>query len=142
MNAHQWIEQNYKEIIQWSKNISKNSEYKDLAHYVIEQFLLRPDKDEITQDGAARWFIVRTMLNSFRSSTSQYHTIYRQKGRVNTELPELQQAEPYNPEIDLLFQQAESILQEMLQSKDSKLWYIANLFQRWVEQPNYPKLSC
>jgi hypothetical protein len=143
MTANQWIEHNYKDIISWAVNIagSKNSE--DLAHYVIEVFLVHKNREAIVEDGGARWFIVRTMMNAYRSSTSEYHTIYREKGRMvgltssHDNIPRDQ----YDHDLDITIERCETALNVGLSSKDPALWYRAQLFKLYLETPNYSELA-
>lgn len=140
--ANQWIEQNYKDILVWSKNIAGHLDYEDLAHYVIEVFLVHKNREAIVEDGGARWFIVRTMMNAYRSSTSEYHTIYREKGRSQPLTGNEEKGdETYDHEIDIQIEKIEKALEMGLASKDPALWYRAQLFKLYLETPNYSELA-
>lgn len=144
MTSNQWIEQNYKDILVWARNIAGHIDYEDLAHYVIEVFLVHKNREAIVEDGGARWFIVRTMMNAYRSSTSEYHTIFRQKGLMqysDSNAGRAQHEEIYDHEIDITIEKIEKALEVGLASKDPALWYRAQLFKLYLETPNYSELA-
>lgn len=142
MTANQWIEQNYKDIISWAVNIAGSRDSEDLAHYVIEVFLVHKNREAIVEDGGARWFIVRTMMNAYRSSTSEYHTIYREKGRSRSLTGFEDQPETvYDHDIDVEIERCEAALNAGLASKDPALWYRAQLFKLYLQTPNYSELA-
>jgi DNA-binding phage protein len=143
MIANKWISDNYVAILEWSKNIAGTKDYEDLAHYVIEVFLVHKNRETIVEDGGARWFIVRTMMNAYRSSTSEYHTIYREKGRMvgltNDGAKTVE--DHYDYELDVTIVNIETLLATALASKDPALWYRAQLFKLYLETSNYSELA-
>jgi hypothetical protein len=137
-----WLNDNYNKIIKSAKNISKGIEWEDLAHYAIEQFLENPRAEEIVQNGGAQFFIVRIMLNSHNSSTSHYHTLYRQKNRFNSldglSVPELHDGAHEQEE---LIQKIETLIEQANNPKDPALWYRIKLLVLYSKTPNYSELS-
>jgi DNA-directed RNA polymerase specialized sigma24 family protein len=139
---NQWINQNYPKLQQAAKNITKSSEWEDVLSYSLEIFLLHEKRDQIIKDGGAMFWIVRTMMNSYRSHTSAYHTLHRQKNKnislTYFDTPDLSgEAE----ELEELIQQIEALLEEGLESRDPATWYRVKLLKLYVETPNYSKLA-
>jgi hypothetical protein len=83
------------------------------------------------------------MMNAYRSSTSEYHTIYREKGRMvgltsnHDNIPRDQ----YDHDLDITIERCETALNVGLSSKDPALWYRAQLFKLYLETPNYSELA-
>jgi len=156
-----WITQNYDNIIQWSRNMTKNDPlYEELAHYSIEQLLTHKRYEEILarhnadpKYGHLRGFILAIMRNSWlgkKSQFSRYHKLHRadigSRKRVITDehmsnlldTPEV----TYDYEIDFLVESIEGLLEEMeLSGVEDGLWYRSRLLKMWVETPNYSELS-
>jgi hypothetical protein len=154
-----WIETNYYNIIQWSKNMTKGDELaEELAHYSIEQFMTHPKYEEIlTKDesepniGHARGYLLAIMRNSWygkKSEFSRYHKLHRadigHRKRVvsDTKFHELLEVEgeKYDFELDRLIEAIEGLLEEM-ELDQNKLWYCARLFKMWLETSNFSELS-
>ena len=67
-----------------AKKICKGSiEWEDVAHFAISEFMEHERGQEIVDSGRGMNFLSGIMWRSFNSSTSTYHTIYRQKNRVH-----------------------------------------------------------
>jgi hypothetical protein len=154
-----WIETNYYNIIQWSKNMTKGDELaEELAHYSIEQFMTHKryneviERDAVEPDfGHARGFILAIMRNSWygkKSEFSRYNKLHRadigHRKRVvsDTKFHELleSEGEEYNFELDRLIEAIEGLLEEM-ELDQNKLWYCARLFKMWLETSNFSELS-
>lgn len=127
-----------------SKRICKGShEYEDVGHYVISKFIEHPRADELIEKNEAMKFLSGMVHLSFHSSTSPYHTLYREKGRMHTlydTTSEQRLDEEYNLERDLLTEAIRGILEEM-QAEGVEQWYRSILFALWVENPNYSQLE-
>lgn len=153
------MEYNYKQILEWSRNICKGDElYQDLAHYAIETFMLHDRYDEIMEretneptTGHARAFLLSIMRNSWYGAKSEFSRYYKAhradigqrkrnidpddfENRINSNYHE------YNFEQDRLTEAITGILEEMAIS-DQLLWYNSKLFQMWLDQPNYSEIS-
>ena len=82
---NQFLTDNYDEIILMSRKICKGSrESEDVAHFAIESFMQHERGQELVDAGKGMNFLSGIIHRSFHSSTSQYHTLYRQKGRVHS----------------------------------------------------------
>jgi len=127
-----------------SKKICKSSiEYEDVGHFAISEFMEHERGQELVDAGRAMNFISGIIWRSFNSSTSHYHTIYRQKGRVHSGSVEdfeyLSDTE-YNFEQDIVTEAISGILEDML-GDTNELWFRAMLFQMYLDTPNYSQIS-
>ena len=126
-----------------SKKICKsNAEYEDVGHYAIETFMKHERADELIQSGRAMQFISGIIWRSFNSSTSEYHALYRQKGRMHT-LDTTHLEEPddeYDYAQDRVVSAIQGIIEDM-QADRIDLWFRAKLFEMWCEEPNYSELA-
>lgn len=127
-----------------SQKITKGSiEWEDVCHYTIEKFLEHPRAEELVVKGEAMRFMSGMMHRSFHSSTSPYHTLYRQKGRMHTlkqSTEEEREWTDYDYNSDLVVGAIEGILEEM-EAENQEQWYQARLFRMYLEEPNYSELS-
>jgi len=137
-----WLNSNYNEILTMASKITRgHHEREDLAHYTILHFMEHARADELVEGGQAMRFLSGIMWRSFHSSTSAYHTEYRQKGRVHTgNTPEEVETE-YDHEIDQVAQAIRDIIEELRVCGDTEKWYHATLFQMWLDHPNFSQLS-
>tara|TARA_R110000772_G_scaffold220488_3_gene330971 strand:+ start:790 stop:1353 length:564 start_codon:yes stop_codon:yes gene_type:complete len=154
-----WITENYSNIIQWGKNMTKGDELsEELCHYAIEVLLHHKRYQEIIDKhnadpefGHLRAFLLAIMRNSWygkKSEFSRYHKAHRadighRKREITDEhfdrlldVPEID----YDHDKDRLIEAIEGLLEEMTLDQD-KLWYSARLFQMWLKTPNYSELS-
>lgn len=120
-----------------------NREYEDVGHYVISKFIEHPRADELIEKNEAMKFMSGMIHLSFHSSTSPYHTIYRQKGRMHSIYPETAEAivdDVYDTEGDMLTEAIQGLLEEM-QAEGVEQWYRSMLFMMWANNPNYSELE-
>jgi len=144
MNPNEFIDKNYTEIIKMSHRICKGHiESEEVAHYVISQFLEKKNIQELLNRNEGMLFLSGMIHRNFHSSTSPYHTVYRQKGRVH---PTNDQSyyedieDDYDYTGDLVISQIERIIQLMKKNK-VKLWYNAVLFEMYIAEGNYSEIS-
>lgn len=158
--SHNWINNNYEEIVQWARNMTKNDElYEELAHYSIQSFMENKRYNEIIEKderepefGHARAFILSIMRNSWygrKSEFTRYHKAHRadigQRKRNVTDIKfnsllEDRDDEEYDHDQDFKIEAIMGILEEMSIDTE-KLWFNAKLFQMYLEDPNYSSLS-
>lgn len=127
-----------------SKKICRSHpEWEEVGHYSIEKFMLHERAVELIETNRAMNFLSGIIHRSFHSSTSQYHTEIRQKGRVhgfnsNTHLEQVDI--DYDFHQDSVVDSIQTILEEMLvENKDQ--WFRAMCFQLHTETPNYSQVS-
>lgn len=127
-----------------AKRITKHSpESEDVAHYAIEQFMTHPRGQELVDKGQAMLFLSGIIHRSFHSSTSPYHTLYRQKGRMHQiywSNAEGRIDEPYDETDDLKIEAIQGIIEEML-CDTKEQWFRAQLFKMYLTTSNYSELS-
>lgn len=137
-----FLTKKYDEIVHMTEKITQDSNYRDIAHYVIEQFMLHDRAEELIVKNEAMRFLSGMIHRNYHSSTSPYHKLYRQKGRIHA-TREVRTDEPidtYDTHTDLRLDAIEGILEDM-QAESQHHWYIANLFVMWIETPNYSELE-
>jgi len=139
-----FLTNNYEDIILMSKKICRGSiESEDVAHFAIEEFMTHERGQELVDTGRAMNFLSGIIHRSFHSSTSKYHTVYRQKGRMH-ELPvgydEEAATELYDYELDITIESIQGVLEDM-KADCIELWFRAVLFEMYVKEPNYSELS-
>ena len=143
-DLNQFIQDNYDNIILIAKQICKGSpESEDVAHFAIESFIQHERGQELVDAGKAMNFISGIIHRSFHSSTSQYHTLYRQKGRVHG-IQSYKQLETedidYNHEKDIAIEAIQGILEDM-KADSIELWFRSTLFEMWIDTPNFSELA-
>jgi len=144
-----FLTNNYQSIIDMSSKICHASpESEEVAHFAIAEFIEHERGQELVDAGRAMNFISGIIHRSFHSSTSKYHTVYRQKNRVHS-LPQNydkpQDDNIYDFEADSATEAIQGILEDMLadfrDDTGERLWYMATLFQKWLEEPNFSELE-
>jgi DNA-directed RNA polymerase specialized sigma24 family protein len=72
------MQENYKELQTAANRISGNDALaQELLHYCIEEFLRRKDFSTVIASGGGRFYIVRIMMNQWKSTTSDFFHTYR-----------------------------------------------------------------
>jgi len=128
-----------------SKKICKSSkEHEDVAHYVITKFAEKENAQELIDRNEGMKFMSGMIWRSFHSSTSPYHTVYRQKGRVfglneHKQIEDIE-SEEYDYEKDIAIEGIQGVIEDM-KGSGIELWYRATLFEMYVKQSNYSELS-
>lgn len=126
-----------------AKKICKGSqESEDVAHFAIASFMEHERGQELVDAGRGMQFLSGIIWRSFNSSTSEYHSLYRQKNRMGAiEDKHLNQPDiEYNYNQDLVVGAIQGILEDM-EADRTDLWYRATLFQMWMATPNYSELA-
>ena len=141
---NEFITERYADIMLMSKKICRsNPQWEEVGHYCLEKFMLHERAEELISTNRAMRFISGIIHRSFHSSTSQYHTDIREKNRTHG-LSSKQYLESdnidYNYGQDNAVESIQTILEEMI-SQSNEQWFRSVLFQMWVNNPNYSKLS-
>ena len=141
---NQFLTERYNDIILMSKKICKSSpESDDVAHFAIEHFMHHERAQEVVDAKQAMQFISGIIHRSFHSSTSQYHTLYRQKNRMHS-LPESydnrKDDDVYDYEQDSQLEAVQGVLEDM-KADSIELWFRATLLEMWIQEPNYSELA-
>lgn len=141
-----FLSEQYDEIVIMSSKICRgHPDHRDVAHYCIADFIEHVRADELVEQGRAMNFLSGMIHRSFRSSTSPYHKLYRQSGRVHakSEIVTNETHEEYDHHIDFMTEAVLGILEEMklMDDKNKDVWYMAVLFELWLENPNYSDIA-
>ena len=139
-----FLTNHYDAIILMSKKICRShNESEEVAHFAISEFIEHERGQELVDTGRAMNFLSGIIHRSFHSSTSKYHTIYRQKGRMH-ELPvdydNIQNDNEYNYEQDIATEAIQGVLEDM-KSDTIELWFRAALFEMYIKEPNFSELA-
>jgi hypothetical protein len=141
---NKFLSNNYEQIITMSKKICRSSpESEEVAHFAIAEFMEHERAQELVDAGRAMNFLSGIIHRSFHSSTSKYHTIYRQKNRMHG-LPQshdnIQDDNIYDWQQDIATEAIQGILEDM-KADTIELWFRAVLFEMWIKEPNFSELS-
>tara|TARA_R110001606_G_scaffold131423_1_gene267346 strand:+ start:1691 stop:2218 length:528 start_codon:yes stop_codon:yes gene_type:complete len=141
---NKFIAERYEDIMLMAKKICKSHhEYEDVGHFAITEFMQHERGQELVDSNRAMNFLSGIIWRSFHSGTSQYHTIYRQKGRVHS-LPESYDNkaddDEYDFERDIATEAIQGILEDM-RADGIDLWYRSTLFEMWIKEPNFSELA-
>lgn len=127
-----------------AKKICKSSsEYEDVAHFAIEQFMQHERGQELVDSGKGMQFLSGIIWRSYNSSTSEYHSLYRQKNRMCQIISEqqIEQADDvYDINQDEVTGAMLAIVEDML-AGSTETWFRATLFNMWLSNSNYSDLS-
>lgn len=145
MNSlNRFLTDKYEDIILMSKKICRSSrESEEVAHFAMAEFMEHERATELVEAGRAMNFLSGTIHRSFHSSTSKYHTVYRQKGRVHS-LPQSYDNRVddniYDMEQDNATEAIAGILEDM-EAGSIELWFRATLFKMYMKEDNFSELS-
>lgn len=164
MNSlNRFLSDNYESIVTMSKKICRSSpESEEVAHYVMAEFMEHERATELIEAGRGMNFLSGMIHRSFHSSTSKYHTVYRQKGRVfglkadrnnrsdNDYIDYTQNlgskranqmvVEDYDYEQDIATEAIQGVLEDM-EAGTIELWFRATLFRMYMKENNFSELS-
>ena len=115
----------------------------ELGHYAIEKFITHKRAEELIQKKQGMLFLSGIIHRSYHSSTSPYHKLYREGGRMHELYPETAEKrpdEPYDIELDLTIEAIQGVMEDM-ESDTIEQWFRVTLFKMWLKEPNYSELS-
>lgn len=139
---NKFLTKEYDHIVKMTEKITQDDNYREIAHYVIEQFMVHPRAQELVDKGEAMRFMSGMVWRSYNSSTSPYHKLYRQSGRVFAKptIDDNRLDTKYQIDDDIKLEAIKGILED-LKAENINGWYIATLFEKWIETPNYSELA-
>ena len=116
---------NYSALREAAERISGNDPLsEELLHYTLDEFLRKQNVEDIILSGGARFYCVRIMMNSFRSTTSAFYTTYRKPSSELEDIGEWEDEEDRTVEI------ADKIKSELQKLS----WYDQMLFDIFVDE--------
>ena len=65
-----------------TEKITQSPEHEEIAHYIMEQFMIHPKRDELIARGEAMKFMSGMIWRNWHSSTSPYHKLYRYNSKI------------------------------------------------------------
>lgn len=144
---NRFLTERYDDIVKMAEKITQDPEYREIAHFAIEQFMNNDKALGTVERGEAMSFLSGIIYRNYHSTTSPYHRIYRMKGKEvlggyqeydfrNFDLIH----EEYDTDTDLMLDAIEGVIEDML-AEENHIWYIATLFRMWIETPNYSELE-
>jgi DNA-directed RNA polymerase specialized sigma24 family protein len=118
---------NYGELLQASNRITGNHELaSELLHYALEQFLSKQNVQELVDSGAARYFIVRILMNQWNSNTSYFYTQFKKP------------SESLSEELENIFEKEDEQQAELTWRVEKILeslpWFDRLLFRTYVDE--------
>jgi len=158
MTCNEWIQNNYTNICEWSKNITRGDQLsKELAHYAIWQMLEHPKREALAMrerdfPDTLKYFMLSIIRNSWYGKKSPFSLVEKQHrtdiGQVKKTIDEKSfwdsvanaKHEEYDYYKDELIDAIYTILNEMSKSTDRE-WYLAKLFKMWIEFQNFSEMS-
>ena len=139
-----FIDSHYEDIVAMAKRICKGSqESEDVASHCMLAFIQHERAKELIEANEAMKFLSGMIWRSFKSSTSPYHKLYRQSGRVHELYDHTLQNvkdEEYDQETDLKIEAIQGLIEEM-KAEGVDQWFRATLFEMWLQESNYSELS-
>jgi len=146
-----------------SKKICKSShESEEVAHFAISEFMEHERAQELVDAKQAMQFLSGIIWRSFHSSTSRYHTIYRQKGRMHSLKPDRNHrndndyvdyaqnkgnrkanhidTDEYDHQQDIAVEGILGVLEDM-KADSIETWFRATLFEMYQKESNFSELS-
>ena len=118
-----FLTDNYLPLKEAAQRISSNNELsEELLHYAIDEFLKKPNAEEIVLSGGARWFCVKILMNSWKSSSSPFFFTYR---RETVDLADIEDIADDTEDLTEFVQKTREVLQTLP-------WYDRKLFETFV----------
>lgn len=78
MTIQEWTANNYEPLKAACNRIAEGNKLaEELLHYVLSEFLLKPDVKAIVMSGSAFFYCLRMATNSWKSTTSPFYRTYR-----------------------------------------------------------------
>lgn len=142
---NEFITSHYDRIVKMARNVCKcpPDPAGELAHYTMEQFMTKPNAEALIGRREAMKFMSGIMWLSWHSSTSPYHKLYRQSGRVvelYDKTAEKRLDVEYDFETDLTIEAIQGIMEDM-ESDGVEQWFRVTLFKMWLNESNYSELG-
>lgn len=123
--VEQFVTDNYGPLSEAAHKITNGDELaEELLHYCLDEFLRKKNVIEIINNGGGRFYCVRIMLNSWKSTSSAFFYTYRKESPSMAEV--VNEEEPV--EIDLVMVDRIQVLLDQLP------WFDKMLFEVMVKE--------
>ena len=126
MTIKEWTDNNYSPLKDACKRIAEgNALSEELLHYVLSEFLIKPDVQKIVMSGGAFYFCLRMATNSWKSTTSPFYRMYRDPN-LQCQVPDIAEEEEEEDNSESLWKHAQDKMNELG-------WYEKELLQVYAE---------
>jgi hypothetical protein len=126
LTIKEWTDNNYSPLKDACKRIAEGNELsEELLHYVLSEFLDKPDVQKIVMSGGAFFFCLRMATNSWKSTTSPFYRMYRDPN-MQCVIPDIPEPEEEEDNSESLWKHAQEKINELG-------WYEKELLQVYAE---------
>jgi RNA polymerase sigma factor (sigma-70 family) len=123
-----FINLTYRDLQDAAKRISGNDAlWEELLHYAIDEFLRKKDVENIVLSGGAKFYIVKILTNSWKSTTSPFFHTYRKESNELTPYHEIDEDKIPEEEDNTL-----EIYDRVKEELNKLPWYDQKLFETFV----------
>lgn len=123
--VEQFVIENYNPLKEAAVKITNSDELsEELLHYSLDEFLRKKNVEEIINNGGGRFYCVRIMLNSWKSTSSAFFYTYRKESPSIAEVQN--EVEPENYDLELV-EKIEKLLKQLP-------WFDRMLFDIYVKE--------
>ena len=135
---NKWLDANYDEIVLIAKKVTKNKEYREIAHWTIMQFIDNKKALTLIDNGEALKYISGIIHISYHTSTSTWARQNPTHQHFNNDIDVINNDE-YNYQLDNMLEQLDTLLN--MKHNDIIIWFNLTLLKMWMHNPNYVSLS-
>jgi hypothetical protein len=123
--VEQFVIENYHPLKEAADKITAHHELsEELLHYSLDEFLRKRNVEDIINNGGGRFYCVRIMLNSWRSTSSAFFYTYRK------ESPSIEEVVDIAVEDDINFELVDKIKKLLIELP----WFDRMLFEVFVKE--------
>jgi len=126
LTIKEWTDNNYSPLKDACKRIAEgNALSEELLHYVLSEFLIKPDVQKIVMSGGAFYFCLRMATNSWKSTTSPFYRMYRDPN-MQCQIQDIAEEPQDEDNTESLWKHAQDKMNELG-------WYEKELLQVYAE---------
>ena len=123
--VEQFVIENYNPLKEAAVKITNSDELsEELLHYSLDEFLRKKNVEQIINNGGGRFYCVRIMLNSWRSTSSAFFYTYRKESPSIEEV--VNEIEPEEYDLELV-EKIENLLKQLP-------WFDRMLFDIYIKE--------
>ena len=123
--VEQFVIENYNPLKEAAVKITNSDELsEELLHYSLDEFLRKKNVEQIINNGGGKFYCVRIMLNSWRSTSSAFFYTYRKESPSIEEV--VNEIEPEEYDLELV-EKIENLLKQLP-------WFDRMLFDIYIKE--------
>lgn len=132
-----WINDNYEDLKKTVRNITRNDELSDdLLHECIYAFMNNQNADKVIENGSAKYFFIRIVLNQYRSTTSSFYRNWKKPTLDSLRLidewwEDIPDETDYDFSVDELVNLNFNLIEELLKSDNNMERYYGFIVIMW-----------